>query len=190
MIRVSSITALLSLGLVACAAGPPTSFYTLDAVGPEGAPAASTVAAPLVVTVSLPEILDRTQLVRRAGPGQLTISPADRWAAPLDDLARRALAKDLALRLPGRLVTVDRPESASEPAVLRVAIEEFTADGAGRVTLDGHWTVTAGDGGTISPPSSVHIVTAATDSSAAAAVQAMSAALAQLGDQIAAKERR
>lgn len=190
MIRMSSITALLSMGLVACAAGPPTAFYTLDAVDPGGTPASSSVAPPLVVTVSLPEILDRTQLVRRAGPGQLTISPADRWAAPLDDLVRRALAKDLTLRLPGRLVTVDRPEAASEPAVLRVAIEEFTADGAGRVTLDGHWTVTPGEGGTVSPPGAIHIVTAASGSSPAAAVQAMSAALAQLGDQIAAKERR
>lgn len=185
MIRVSSIAALLSLGLVACAGGPPTSFYTLDPVGPAGSPAASAAAAPLVVTVALPEILDRAQLVRRAGPDQLAISASDRWAAALDDLVRRALAKDLALRLPGRLVTVDRPEGAVEPTILRVAVEEFTADTAGRVTLEGHWTVTNGDGAS-SPPSTIHIATTASDESAAAAVQAMSAALGQLGDQIAA----
>ncbi len=184
MIRVSSIAALLSLGLVACASGPPTSFYTLDPVGPVGTPVASTAGAPLVVTVGLPEILDRAQLVRRTGPDQLAISPTDRWAAPLDDLVRRALAKDLALRLPGRLVAVDRPEAAIEPWVVRIAVEEFTADGAGRVTLEGHWTVTTADGAP-SAPGSVHIVTAAPDASAAAAVQAMSAALAQLSDQIA-----
>lgn len=185
MIRVSSIAAALALALVACAGGPPTSFYTLDPVSPDGTPAASPAAPPLVVTVSLPEILDRSQLVRRAGPGQLAISPTDRWAAPLDDLVRRALAKDLALRLPGRLVTVDRPEGPPEPSILRVAIEEFSADSAGRVTLDGHWTLINGEGA-VSRTNAAHVSGAASDSSAVAAVQAMSAALAQLSDQIAA----
>lgn len=190
MIRRISAAALVSLGLAACAGGPPTAFYTLDPVAPGTAPAAAmAVGAPLVVTVALPEILDRAQLVRRSGPDQLSIAASDRWAAPLDDLVRRALAKDLALRLPGRLVTVDRPEGMAEPAVLRLGIEEFTADGGGRVRLEGHWTVTGGDG-TVSPAEPVAIEAAATDGSAAAAVQAMSTALATLADQIAAKGAR
>ncbi len=185
MTRLLSIVAILLLGLAGCAGGPPTSFYTLDPIAPGAVPLTSRVTAPLVVTVSVPEFLDRAQVVRRSGPDRLAIAATDRWAAPLDDLVRRALAKNLATRLSGRLVTVDRPDGAMDPAILRVSIDEFTADGVGCVSLEGHWSVAAGDGQIGIPPRLIHIVTTAADASTPAAVEAMSAALAQLGDQIA-----
>ena len=187
MTRLSSIAAILLLGLSGCAGGPPTSFYTLDPIPAEAAPRVSAVTAPLVVTVSVPEILDRGQVVRRSGPDQLAIAATDRWAAPLDDLIRRALAKDLATRLPGRLVGVDRPDGTLDQVILRVAIDEFTADGVGNVTLAGHWSIAAGDGQVANPPAPFQLTTKAADASTPAAVEAMSAALAQLGDQIAAR---
>jgi uncharacterized protein len=186
MTRLSPVAAILLLGLAGCAGEPTTSFYTLDPVAAEAASQSSGAATPLVVTVSLPEVLDRAQVVRRSGAGQLVLAPTERWAAPLDDLVRRALARDLAMRLSGRPVSVDRPDGANDPAILRVAIDEFAADQAGRVSLEGRWSVTSGAGQVVRAPAPIHVAISAADASTPATVQAMSAALAQLGDQIAA----
>jgi uncharacterized lipoprotein YmbA len=182
MTRITLVALLVSLA--ACAASPQPNFYTLDPVPPAATPVSEAAATPLIVAVSLPELLDRPQLVRSLGTGRIDVADTDRWAAPLDDLARRALARDLALRQPGRVVSADRAAGGAPPQVLTVAVDAFAADAAGQVTLEGRWFLTGaeGNGGAVSRP--FHIGIPAADTSAAAVVQAMAAALAQLADEV------
>ena len=184
MIRLA-ILGLVAAGLAACA-GPPIHYYTLDPVPPVVAPVTTnaSTALPLVVTVTLPETLDRPELVRVAGPDRLDISGTERWAAPLDDLVRRALAQDLAERMPGRVVLADAPPGSGGSETLVVTLDHFAPDLSGIVTVDGHWTV-LGSSSTVATVLGNAVVTSSADnSSSAAAVRAMSAALGQLADRI------
>lgn len=184
MIRLA-ILGLVAAALTACA-GPPIHYYTLDPVPPEVTPvtANSRTQLPLMVTVSLPETLDRPELVRVAGPDRLDISGTERWAAPLDDLVRRALAQDLAERMPGRVVLADSLPESAPAETLAVTLDHFVPDLAGTVTVDGHWVV-LGSSPTAAPtPGNAVVTVAADNSSAAAAVRAMSTALGQFADRI------
>ena len=136
----------LSALLAACASAP-TRFHTLDPVAPANAPGQRPLATPVRVdSVVVPPELDRPQIVRRAGPGKLDLADDDRWAGALDELARGALASDLALRLPpGSTVRQDDPAPPRPLHKIDVVIERFEGTIAGPVTLIAHWTL-LGDG--------------------------------------------
>jgi len=183
MIR-SSILALLPLCLTACISSPPTHFYTLDPVAPTATPAVSSrLAPPLVVTVALPETLDRPELVRTAGADSLDIQSLDRWAAPLEDITRRTLVRDLAMRLPGRVI---EDGSSGTADILIVDVDSFAASTAGQVVLEGYWSLSPGGaapGNLLRTP--FRVTTDVAGASPAAAPPAMAAALASLADQLA-----
>src|SRR5574338_1112351 len=106
------ITGLLALGLMAplvagCASSPPTNLYTLS---PMGAPASetrlpgSTPALVAIGPVTLPDYIDRPQIVTRQSAYRIELAAYEQWAAPLYDMLPRVLAEDLALRLPSHRV--------------------------------------------------------------------------------------
>jgi uncharacterized lipoprotein YmbA len=140
------IAAALSALLAACASAP-TKFHTLDPVAPAGPPVQRPLGTPVRVdSVMVPPELDRAQIVRRAGPGKLDLADDDRWAGALDELARGALASDLALRLPaGATVRPDDPALPRPLHKIDVVIERFEGATTGPVTLIAHWTL-LGDG--------------------------------------------
>ncbi len=132
----------LAMLLAACSS-PPTRFHTLDPVAPAAAPATAALVPPIRLdSVTLPAELDRPEIVRRAGPGRLDVAESDRWAGSLDQLARQALAEDLAHRLaPGSTVRPDDPAPPQHLRGLDVEIDRFEGDLGGHVTLDAHWTL-------------------------------------------------
>jgi uncharacterized lipoprotein YmbA len=127
--------------LFGCASAPANRYYTLS-VNP-GRPAAETSAHPTdrrTVTlreVSIPDMLNRPQIVLITGPNTVQMMEFDRWAEPLEGLVGRTLAADLSSRLgPDRLVPL------GVPAELRLdaSITRFEANANGSVTLAGSWT--------------------------------------------------
>ena len=123
--------------------------------------------------------------MRRAGPGRLDLADDDRWAGPLDELARGALAADLAQRLPaGSTVREDDP---APPRLLRkidVVIERFEGSTAGPVTLVVRWTL-LGDGPDQAPVRHEERIEVPAAGDIDGTVTAMSAALGILADRIA-----
>jgi uncharacterized lipoprotein YmbA len=128
-----ALIAVLAL-LAGCAGGPPTRYYTLSSETPAGGetpagrPGATAVT---LATLRLPAVTDREQMVVRTGPQTVDIRDTDRWAAPLDEMVPRILARDLALRgaaAPGTAATR-----------VSVAIDEFMADTSGVCRLTGRW---------------------------------------------------
>ena len=181
---------LLALALAACASKP-TQFHTLDPSPPAGAVAGGSMALPIQVdSVTLPPELDRPELVRRSGPGNLDVADIDRWAGPLDQIARQVLATDLAERLPaGATVPRDDPAPPSKRRGLDVEIERFDGDLGGRVTLIAHWTLLEGSAARTALRREEHIDIPAASADIGGTVSGMSRALGVLADRIAAAAR-
>jgi uncharacterized lipoprotein YmbA len=138
--------AILSAGLVlsGCGHSPPTRFYTLDTVPPSRVEASAGPRAPVQLSaVHLPPALDRPQVVTQIGPGRLDVSDQEHWAAPLDEMMRRALAQNLLARLPeGVFIPPDTPRPAgARGLVVDVVQLQATPD---RVVMQANWTLTGG----------------------------------------------
>jgi uncharacterized lipoprotein YmbA len=133
--------------LAACTVLPPredaTRYFVLSASAPaSSAPTADPSLGLIVGPVRLPDYLLRPEIVRRAGENQLEPSSIDRWAEPIDHAMVRILCRDLSSLLPMNTV-VAFPLSPPETAILQVDVEiaAFEGDRAGKVRLEGRWTL-------------------------------------------------
>jgi uncharacterized lipoprotein YmbA len=139
----------IALTLAACGGTPVReSFYTLSSVAP---PAATQSAGPAIFVgpVSVPESVDRTQMVLRTGTHEVEISEQHRWAEPLKNAIPRVIGDTLSRELGTARVLTSR-SAAALPVDYRVAIEiqRFDSSLAEGATVDALWTVTKVDGGT------------------------------------------
>jgi uncharacterized lipoprotein YmbA len=186
-----ALTIILSAALLAgCAHSGDTVFYTIDPVAPPSAAPTGAYAGPLQVDdVRLPAVLDRPELIRRTGPNTMAVDDFSRWAAPVGDLARRALTEDLVARLPAGSVLY--PGAAAPPgaAGLNVDVLDFGVDnGVGH--LDVSWSLASA--GSNAPPAgrTLHLTVAESDTGSAGTADAMSRLMAALADAIAAQLAR
>jgi uncharacterized protein len=182
--RIAVLLSLLLLG--SCGSSPKTNFFTLEPIGRgqetmRRMPAATRIE---VGDVTLPATLDRLALVTRADGGRLNVSDQDRWAAPLTDLTRRTLTQDLRERIAAESVLAPGdPHPGGGVAAIMINVQQFSAGPDRQVTLDVDWSVMRNgkSGQTFRDIIRVPV----TDDGAAAVVQAMSRALAQLADRLA-----
>ncbi len=186
----SGVLACVGLALSACGHSAPTRFLTLDALPPASA-AAAAYAGPSVRidSVRIPAELDRPELVRELGANRLEVDDFDHWGAPLGQLMRTALTRDLLARLPaGRVVFPDAP---GLPATIEVDVDVLAlSEAAGRLSMDVSWTTSrlAEHGAASGPVPLSHdlrLSTSAPATGAADHAAALSALLAQLADAIA-----
>jgi uncharacterized protein len=183
----AALAVFLALLGASCAGSPPLHFYTLSQVpAASRLPATGNTVPVRLDRVTIPTELDRSQLVRRIDSTRLQIVEADRWAAPLEDIIRRVLSDDLAARLPADMVANPYEPSVGEKRQsLSVDIEEFYADPACSVTLRAAWVLKQPDSQSSRGTEETRIQ-AGTCSGAGAIPNAMSQALGQLSDRIAA----
>jgi uncharacterized protein len=117
-----------------CASSPEPQFYTLFS-----SPGGSFATEPLQIQLrrpGLPGYLDRPQIVRQERPGQLELSGAERWGAPLEDMVGSILAQNLAERLPSARVFTESGGISSPPdAQIEIDIQRFELTGRGAVEL-------------------------------------------------------
>ena len=125
------------------------------ATAPAATAAAVAVAAPAapvpaiaVGPVTLPELVDRPQLVVRVAPNRVAILETQRWAEPLRSEIPRVIAEDL-----GRLLGFSRVSSYQEhsgaEAECRVLldIERFEASPGEAVSVEAAWSLRRAAGG-------------------------------------------
>ena len=138
---------LLAILVAGCAGSPPSNLYTLSAIGTAASESQSLQAPPAVIAigpVSLPDYLDRPQIVTRQSAYQLELAANDRWAAPLYDMLPRVLVEDLALRLPSdRIVSFPEIGDASFDYRVAVQVSRFDVDATGEATLAARWQLYA-----------------------------------------------
>lgn len=130
--------AALALALAGCGSSPPMRHYVLSA---EAAPSPDPDAVRVSVgPVAIPELVDRPDLVVRAGPNRVEIADLDRWGEPLRDAVPRVLATNLQRRLGTRYAVTD---GRLAEAVIRVAVDirRFDAIPGTEVTVSADWNV-------------------------------------------------
>ena len=107
--------------LTACGASLSPQLYTLSPMAAKRASDTSN----LTITVgplSLPESVDRPQLVLSVAPNQVTIDEFNRWASPLKSNMASVIAENLSLLLGTPYVSLF-PQSVSLSPSYRVAID-------------------------------------------------------------------
>lgn len=141
LVRAGALFALL--GLTACGTPQSYRFYTLSAEAGIESVSPKTAAYRLVVgPVSVPEDIDRPQLLIRRDPYQVSLDEGHRWAGPLRNDIPRVVAENLSTLLGTPKVTVALQELSVE-ADLRVSIEILRFEGrlGEAARLDALWFI-------------------------------------------------
>ncbi len=172
--------------LAACQSSPPTHYFAMTQSAPTAPRASWPAQIPIrIERVTIPGELDRLEFVRRSTSNQLQIATFDLWAAPLEGMIRRVIAGDLTARLAaGAMASENEPATGEPRRHLYIDVQEFTGDEHGAVTLHAAWVIQ-----TPNAPSergTEEIKVAASDATADALAAAMSRALADFADRIAA----
>jgi uncharacterized lipoprotein YmbA len=178
------------LCLVACASAPPPRIYLLTP------PLRSAALTPLtalrsgrivIARVLVPDYLDTTDILLRDGSNAVRVSATGQWGERLSRGLTRALAADLAERMPSYEVLLELSSSAQRQLLIQVNALDLWPDG--RCAIAASWTivdhavphaVASGSGRFDSPPSGTMM-----GDGDARLVDAMARAVGKLADAIA-----
>ncbi len=130
-----------TLGLDACASRA-DHFYTLDTLpGREGGKILST-SRPVRLTVTVPSLIDRSEMVLNDADNGVLIYEHERWAAPLAGEITATLARDLEQRRDD-LSIGDRgfDRAGATPLTVVVDIVQLTARRGGELSLEARWHI-------------------------------------------------
>jgi uncharacterized lipoprotein YmbA len=148
-LTVGMLAVCLAVALAGCSRSPRVTFYTLEP-GAQVETAAAATAIPTVAVgpVTLPEVVDRPQLVVRVSANRVDILETHRWAEPLKSEIPRLIAENL-----GRLLGSSRVSSylqhAGADADYRVLvdIQRFESSPGEAVTVEAVWSLRRAAGG-------------------------------------------
>ena len=102
------------------------------------APAAAAAISIAVGPVSIPELVDRPQLVVRVSANQVAITEQARWAEPLRSAIARVVAANLAAALSARVVA----QRTGEPDFrVLIDVQRFESAPGDAALIDAVWTV-------------------------------------------------
>jgi len=114
----------LMLFLAACLTAQKDRFYTLNAPESPTAPASGAASGYTVAVgpVTVPEIVDRPQIVVGVAPNEVTLYEQHRWAAPLQSDIARVIVANLAQQL-GTARVWSAPAAARPTADYQVLVD-------------------------------------------------------------------
>jgi uncharacterized lipoprotein YmbA len=148
---VKYVAVLLSalLLMTACGTPPQERFFTLTSEPPSPASFNSTSPAFVVVVgpVTVPDVVDRPQLVLRTSPSRVEIAEQARWAAPLKNEIARVVADHLAQLLPGAHTATSAERASGTPDYrVLIDVQRFESTPQEGATVQASWTVRNRDG--------------------------------------------
>jgi uncharacterized lipoprotein YmbA len=136
---------LMSVVLMSCASSLSMHFYTLDAAAIESSGREKEKAAVYSVSVgpvTVPETVDRPQLVVRIGANQVSLVEDHRWAQPLKSEIPRVIAEQLAHLLGAqRVVTFSQNTVHDAEYRVLVDIQRFDSTVGQNVVIEAMWVV-------------------------------------------------
>lgn len=180
------LAALALVGLLAgCAASPNPELYTLAALP---GPARHIAARSLELRrIGLAGYLDRPEIVRSAAQYRLQVATNERWGEPLGGMLARVFTEDLVERLPGTAVFAESGAISTNPdRVLEIDMQRFDADAGGQIVLLAQVAVRHGDERQSASARTLRLTATPASPSIRDHVAAMSQALADLADNVAA----
>ena len=174
--------------LTACAATPPTHFYTLEAQSRPPAAISSLIAKKRLIGIgplSLPALLDRGQIVTRAENNSIQMAEFDQWAAPLQDNVIAVLSKNVATLQPNAMVRA-YPWSAYGNVDYRVIIDisRFDTQLGKSANLEASWAIMEEKNHTIVSNGQTKLQQPLNDPSYNSAAQALSKLLSEFSQQL------
>ena len=139
ILRRAAALVVLMLPLCACGSYPLPTLYVLSDRTPATPGVVSRVGAAVIElkSVSVPEDLDSTDIVRREGANRAIASPTGQWKDRLSVSVTSALAADLRRRLPGLIVETDLVSPPDRRIFVQVERFEIATDGV--CTLTARW---------------------------------------------------
>jgi uncharacterized lipoprotein YmbA len=162
-------------------------YYVLTAINPPAVPPVTRHPPAIGLgPISLPGYLDHNEIVTRVGPNQLALSPADRWAEPVDQNFKNVLARNLG-QLIGTNQIVQFPwySNVNLDYKIELNVSRFDADQSGLVTLNAKWIILEPRTGRILLVRESALTQQASGTSTAAEVAALSQSLGSLSQAIA-----
>ncbi len=128
---------------------PASLTYVLDPTEARspGAPSGPAVAVVGVAKVSVPDWLDRPQVLARAANGEIVAEDSSRWGEPLPRGIQRVLTENLAALLPDRRILIE-PISPRLTVDVRVevTIVDVASQSDGALLVETRWDVIGGKG--------------------------------------------
>jgi uncharacterized lipoprotein YmbA len=146
--RALTLASVLICSLLTIAAGcstpPQERFFTLESP-PASQPAANTGAGDFLIVVgpiTVPEMVDRPQIVLRTAPGRVEIAEQARWAAPLKSEIPRVVADHLGRLLDGARTAAFAERASGTPDYrVLIDIQRFESVPQQGATIQASWTV-------------------------------------------------
>ena len=140
-----SFAALLFTGC--SSSSPKAQFYTLNSISSTRPGATiATAGQPISIgigPVTIPEVLDRPQIVTRTGPNKLYIDEFHRWAGRLDEDFARVVAENISLMFATEQVAVYPWDAGFKPRYQVILdVQRFEGRmGQGEVLLEVLWQI-------------------------------------------------
>ena len=174
--------------LSACASTPPTHFYTLESQSHPPMAASTAIIKKRLIGIgplSLPALLDRSQIVTRTDNNSVQMAEFDQWAAPLKDNVIAVLSKNLATLQPNAIVRA-YPWGVYGNVDYRVIIDisRFDTQLGKSVNLEASWAIMEEKNHTIVSNGQAKIEQRLNDASYNSAAQGLSKLLSELSQQL------
>lgn len=144
MIRMRHVMAALGAVALAACASAPVHYYTLipaPGSGSSEAPAAPANFQFELMPVGVPAQDDVPQLVVRQGGQAVALLNGERWAAPLADEARGALAVELARYTGAQDISGTAPTHGKPVLRIKVDLRRFDSSPGNYALIDATWTI-------------------------------------------------
>ncbi|MDR5881847.1 PqiC family protein [Caballeronia sp. LZ032] len=137
------IVLLVVATICAGCASPRASFYRLSPDAASDTAGASAIQQAVIVgPVTVPELVDRPQIVTRSTNNEISINEYARWGEPLKSGIADAIAGNLGLMLGSdRVAVASRAPADARAWRVRVDIQQFESVPGEAVVIDARWSV-------------------------------------------------
>jgi uncharacterized lipoprotein YmbA len=138
------VLAAAAMALAGCSSSPSLKTYVLGNPAPTVTGVWSQAGLPVVElrTVSVPDYLDSSDIMRTKGPNGMVASPTGQWGERLSVGIARALASALSAQLSNMVITTTSTEPSRR---IFVDVESFEIGADGRCLIAARWRITARD---------------------------------------------
>jgi uncharacterized lipoprotein YmbA len=135
------LTAIVLTLFAGCTTSPASKFYTLSPVQVVEQSSGTNPVMIAIDPVTVPELVDRSQIVTTLDANRVSIDEFARWAEPLKSQIPRVLAADLVQFIPGAIVST-YPQRVDDNAYrISVDVQAFDSSTNGTVTMAVIWSV-------------------------------------------------
>ena len=139
-----SLLCFTAIALSACGTSPQERFFTLAADPPPARAATQSARAFSIIVgpVTVPEIVDRPQVVLRSSPSRVEIVELARWAAPLKSEIPRVVADHLSQLVDGSRVSTAAQRATGVPDFrVLIDVQRFESAPGEGATMHALWEV-------------------------------------------------